>query len=537
MESKSMTKSFNTAGDCKPQIHYMVDITERLKKIRCMIDKGEYFTISRGRQYGKTTTLRNLKRFLGPGYLVASLDFQKIGNARFQTENLFSTAFTKLFAQSVRQQLQSEPEPVKESLRMLESTAQNSAYFGLLELFDCLSNICAECAKPVVLMIDEVDSATDNQVFLDFLAQLRAYYIDRDMTPTFQSVILAGVYDIKNLKRKIRPEEEHKRNSPWNIAANFDIDMSFSVTEIEKMLEEYEQCHHTGMHTAMIAGLLYDYTCGYPFLVSRLCQILDETIAGSPAFPDQASTWTREGVLEAVKIILSEKNTLFESLTNKLAVYPKLRELLYTALFSGERISYNPDNDMLDIAAMFGFIKNNQGIMTVANRIFETRLYNLFLSEDEVSSLIYAAGSMDKNQFIKDGHLNMDLVLKKFMASWGELYSFADQKFVEENGRKFFLLYLKPIINGVGNYYVESRTRDNGRTDIIVDYRGEQYIVEIKIWRGNEYENQGVKQLAGYLDAYNAKKGYLVSFSFNKNKIAGAREIQAGEKCILEVVV
>lgn len=110
-------------------------------------------------------------------------------------------------------------------------------------------------------------------------------------------------------------------------------------------------------------------------------------------------------------MILSEKNTLFESLTNKLDVYPKLRELLYTALFSGERISYNPYNDMIGIASMFGFVKNNQGVMVIANRIFETCLYNLFLSEDEVNSRIYAAGSMDKNQFIQNGNLNMDLII------------------------------------------------------------------------------------------------------------------------------
>ena len=63
-------------------------------------------------------------------------------------------------------------------------------------------------------MIDEVDSATNNQVFLDFLAQLRGYYINRSRFATFQSVILAGE--------------------------------------------------------------IYDYTSGYPHLVSRLCQLLDE---------------------------------------------------------------------------------------------------------------------------------------------------------------------------------------------------------------------------------------------------------------------
>ena len=72
-----------------------------------------------------------------------------------------------------------------------------------------------------------------NQVFLDFLSQLRAGYIDSDLEPTFKSVILAGVYDIKNLKHKLRNEDEHKYNSPWNIAADFNVDMRFSQKDID----------------------------------------------------------------------------------------------------------------------------------------------------------------------------------------------------------------------------------------------------------------------------------------------------------------
>ena len=78
--------------------------------------------------------------------------------------------------------------------------------FELVELFQALSNLCASVPKKIVLMIDEVDSATNNQVFLDFLAQLRGYYINRNRFATFQSVILAGVCDIRNLKRKMRPD-------------------------------------------------------------------------------------------------------------------------------------------------------------------------------------------------------------------------------------------------------------------------------------------------------------------------------------------
>ena len=46
------------------------------------------------------------------------------------------------------------------------------------------------------------------------------------MNYTFHSVILAGVYDIKNLKLKLRPDAEKKYNSPWNIAADFNVDMT-----------------------------------------------------------------------------------------------------------------------------------------------------------------------------------------------------------------------------------------------------------------------------------------------------------------------
>ena len=116
-------------------------------------------------------------------------------------------------------------------------------------LFDILSRICQTAKKPIVLIIDEVDSASNNQVFIDFLAQLRGYYLDRENRPIFHSVILAGVYDIKNLKLKIRSDEKHQYNSPWNISAKFNLDMSFSAAQIAVMLEETLEApahhHHT----------------------------------------------------------------------------------------------------------------------------------------------------------------------------------------------------------------------------------------------------------------------------------------------------
>ena len=72
---------------------------------------------------------------------------------------------------------------------------------------------------------------------------------------------------------------------------------------------------------------------------------------------------------------------------------------------------------------------------------------------------------------------------------------------------------------------------------MIIDYAGEQFIVELKIWHGNEYNERGEEQLAEYLEYYRQKKGYMVSFNFNKSKSVGIKEVRLGDKIIVEAVV
>ena len=529
-----MSKIFNTSAVCRPEIHYMVDLSDRLAQIKKMVDRGDYFTINRARQYGKTTMLRALGSFLAENYVVVSLDFQMMSQSDFEKESSFSEAF----AREVLEEIANIEEVSVEIITRLQRLADGKEGKGrLAELFQCLNAWCGQSKKPIVMLIDEVDSAQNNQVFLDFLAQLRGAYINRDKRPAFQSVILAGVYDVKNIKQRLRPDGEHRVNSPWNIAADFLLDMNFSVKDISGMLAEYESDYQTGMDIKEIAQFIYDYTSGYPFLVSRICKLMDERITGSEGYFDRKLVWTKEGVLEAVKILLIEKNTLFESITGKLADYPRLRELVYSLLFTGRKISYNPLSPSIEIAEMFGFIKNSRGDAVISNRIFETVLYNLFLSEEMLDSEEYRTALQERNQFIQNGHLNMKLILEKFVVHWGDLYSSADEKFIEDNARKFFLLYLKPIINGTGNYYIEAQTRDNKRTDVIIDYCKEQFVIEMKIWRGNAYHERGEKQLAEYLEYYHLNKGYMLSFSFNKKKQAGVKEIRIGNKVLIEAVV
>ncbi|MCD8129834.1 MAG: ATP-binding protein [Lachnospiraceae bacterium] len=554
-----MAKYFNVNGLCRPEKHYMVDLSSRLEQIKKMVDNGDYFTINRGRQYGKTTTLNALAEYLRSDYEVVSLDFQTMSTMSFEDEQAFVAAFSEELLDSVA----AFPEGIEEQfLEFVEGTARINS---LNSLFRVIKSWCGKMDRGVVLIIDEVDTATNNQVFLDFLAQLRAYYLKRPKAATFQSVILAGVYDIRNIRRKIRPEEEHKTNSPWNtrvsneengslltfddctrdqmaftpfdIAADFNVEMNFSASDIAGILREYEADYHTGMDIGDMSNRIYDYTTGYPYLATRLCKFMDEKIPGSEEFPAKADAWTKDGLVEAVKLLVNETNALFLSLKGKLEDYPKLRIVLYDLLFTGKPIPYTAMNDYIEIAAMFGFIRNEKGTAVIHNRIFETVLYNWFMSDEYMDSKLYDAGLQGKSQFITGGHLNVRRILERFVESFDDLYGDQDEAFLEEAGRRYFMLFLKPIINGEGNSYVEARTRNRERTDLVIDYHGEQFVIECKIWRGNAYHERGEQQLTDYLDYYHLKKGYMLSFNFNKKKQIGVREITLGDKVLVEAVV
>ncbi len=517
----------------------MVNLDTKLEEIKKLVDRGAYFTMNRARQYGKTTTLNALCHYLQKEYYTVLMDFQLFGEGEFADENTFALTFCEEFVRLFRLNKIEVSESVSSVLADLEHIIEHASQkFRLRKLFLKLQYLCAAVDKPIVLMVDEMDSAANNQVFLDFLSQLRGYYIQRNKQPTFQSVILAGVHDVKNLRRKIRSEEEHKVNSPWNIATDFKVDMSFSEDEIKGMLVEYEEDYHTGMDLEAMANMIYDYTSGYPFLVSKICKLLDEDVFGKMTFDTKRKVWTKAGFHEAIKMLLTENNTLFESLSGKLVSYPELNQMVRRLLFTGRAITFNIFESSIQVASMFGFVKNKNGTLVIANRIFETWLYNLYLSTAKMHAEdIYAASLRDKNQFIVEGHLNVRRILEKFVEHFHDLYGDSDEAFVEEEGRKYFLLYLRPIINGTGNYYIESRTRELKRTDVIIDYCGEQFIIEMKIWHGNEYNTRGEQQLMDYLDAYHQNRGYMLSFNFNKNKKIGVQEIVIGDKTLIEAVV
>jgi hypothetical protein len=338
---------------------------------------------------------------------------------------------------------------------------------------------------------------------------LRDKYLARNANKdiTFHSVILLGVYDVKNLKLKLLSDEERKFNSPWNIATEFEVEMSFNPKEISSMLIDYEKDYKTGMNIDEISNEIYSFTRGYPFLVSKICKIIHEKLEGN---------WTKKGIEDSVKILLEEKNTLFDDLIKNLENCQEIFNSIFAIVVEGKRLSYNPDAYEKEL--MFGILtKNKDNSLQVHNKIFEIRIYNYMIAkrgkkDGEILTYEY------RTKFVIDNKLNMELVLNKFQEVMCDEYREKDSKFIEREGRLLFLCFLKPIINGMGFYYVEAETRMDNRMDVIITYGNEEHIVELKIWHGENYEQNALEQLSSYLESKRKEMGYLVSFSFNKNK-------------------
>lgn len=497
-----MTKLFNTTGTCIPEKHFLVDISGKLKSIFQYIEKGNYFSINRPRQYGKTTTLFLLLRFLAdkPDYFPIKLSFEGMDPGQFENAKNFCLSFT----QKLQKFLMAKGHPPLAKWIEQHSTIDNFDQFDSM-----ISDFIIQVGKKVVLLIDEVDQSGNHPLFLSFLGLLRRKYLLRAEGDdiTFHSVILTGVHDVKNLKLKLRSPEEQQYNSPWNIATNFEVEMSFSTSEIESMLQGYKNERQVVLDSSNMAKQLYYYTSGHPFLVSMLCKTMDEKLM-------EADQWELPLLESAIQRLLQENNPNFESVIKNLENHENLYRLTHDCLIMGADLGFNYDHPETQLGVIYGIFKNDGGKLKIHNRIYEQRIYNYLISKIELTDF---QNHYSSQQFLKpDGTLNFEKILLKFQEFMREQYSDKDTSFLERNGRLVFLAFLKPIINGKGFDFKEVEISEERRLDVTVTYLNQKFVVELKLWRGPTAHQKGIEQLASYLERVGLTQGYLLIFDQTK---------------------
>lgn len=282
----------------------------------------------------------------------------------------------------------------------------------------------------------------------------------------------------ENLKLKLRPDEERKYNSPWNIAVDFPIDMSLSVPEISSMIREYEEEQEFTIAAEDVACEIRRYTSGYPFLVSLICLWMDERVSGELSLKD---CWTPRGVRAAAREILKGTNPLFDDMIKNLENNPKFRSFVEGILFHGNQIPYKVSNKEINLGVTFGIIGEKEGLCKISNIMFETYIYDHFIADQVIGKQVL---STSRTQFVdENGDLEMDAILEKFQ-------------------------------------------------DLMkAEYRRE-YIVELKLWSGPKKHEEGLRQLLNYMESRGQKKGWLLTFCFLKNREKRIEEYTRTENCL-----
>lgn len=521
-----MKKRFNITGVCYPEKHYMMDIQWKLDEILELIEYGEYFTINRPRQYGKSTILYFISEKLSQSaeYLPIALNFQGIDEKWHKSDEMFA----RMFIQELATFFEFSHPKIASFIQ-----GEETQIVDMNSLSKFVTRLVKITNKKLVLLIDEVDASSNYEPFLSFLGMLRTKFLARTKLhhSTFHSIILAGVHDVKSLKYKLRNQSDTQYNSPWNIAVDFKVDMSFNPREIAPMLVEYSQAESVDLDISSIADHLHYHTSGYPFLVSRLCKIIAEDIIPQK----DEKTWTLDDVEKSVQILLQENNTNFDSLIKNLENHQDLYDLVFRIVIDGASIGFNQYNPVIYKGILYGIFKRN-GKIRIHNRIYEQLIYDYMASKVEVN--LQVDDYNFENQFyLPNNQLDVEKILIKFQQFMREQYSEKDQAFLEREWRLIFLAFIKPIINGNGHDFKEPQISAEKRLDIVITFFQHKYIVELKRWNGEKLHQEGLDQLTDYLKRQTQDKGYLVIFEYRTPKTWRAETIQHQGKEIFGVWV
>ena len=187
-------RRFNRSGPVVAQDHYHTRPLDRidLAEVRELIDAQQYFVLHAPRQTGKTSALLALQDLLNAdgAYCCVYVNVEGAATAREDVEAAMRTVLNEL-AEAAQDTLGDD---------FLAETwpAVLAKGGGHSALRVTLTRWARACSKPLVLLIDEIDSLVGDSL-LAVLHQLRAgYHLKPKGFP--QSVVLCGVCDVHDYR-------------------------------------------------------------------------------------------------------------------------------------------------------------------------------------------------------------------------------------------------------------------------------------------------------------------------------------------------
>jgi len=515
-EATTRKKTFNTAGLCFPEKHYMVNPLKRMLEVEELIDQELYFTLHAPRQTGKTTYLHALARKLNAEgkYIALVVSFEEAGYRSIPVKEANDKLINGIYQFSLLQ-LPGEFRP--------ESPA-GKHYEGIK---DYLQNWATNQVNPIVLLIDEIDALLDD-VLISVLRQLRSGYQNR---PKYfpSSVVLIGLRDVREYKTKIRGNEQSMGTaSPFNIKSDSLLLKNFSRQEVHELLEQHTT--ETGqVFPGEVKEEILRLSGGQPWLTNALARQIVSRILGD----DYSKAITLDVVKEAKSQLILRRDTHLDSLIDKLKE-ERVKKIVQAIVNGDNIISDVLDDDIMYVRDL-GIVGQTDPL-EFANPIYAEIIPRIMAFPIQAT----IPREIQTPWFISpDGSLDMEKLLKEFQkfyrrnsGAWLDRYEY------KESAHHLLLMaFLQRVVNS-GGEITREMALGNGRIDLLVKFKKQEFALELKILRDKYTIEDGKEQLGRYLDRLGLKQGYLVIFDPGPAEWEDKlyyQEIPVGDKTIIMV--
>ncbi len=468
-------REFNTSGPNIPQQHYTIERTPLIKKGIELVEKSRYFTIWAPRQTGKSTYFMQLADKLTEfGYEVAHINFEN-----YKTASLESFLYTLTF-------------DIKKFFG-LDFTGESE----INKIFKLISEVND---KKCVLIIDEVEGINP-EYFGTFLHSIRNAYHSRE-SHCLKSVILVGVSNIVGVVSD--------NASPFNIADNLNVPY-FTDEEVLELLGQHET--ETGqLFDEKVKQKISEITANQPGLVNGFARQLAENN------PDKKQI-DYDDYLKVEDWYLTE--TIDKNFSNILNKAQEERNFVERLLFTDAKIPFEIDRPSIKLLHTNGLIKKSkEGFVTFWVPFYKKRLYKAFYpymngEQSQISRTIFI-----EEYFTETGDLKLEKLIENYK-KYVKRRGFNPHREKDENGNYksikeaaliySFETYIHAFVNELeGKIYREADT-GLGKSDMIINIRGQEFLIETKIYTSPSKFEKGKKQLAYYCKSLKQTKGiYLV---------------------------
>jgi hypothetical protein len=446
-----------------------------------LVQKERYFTLFAPRQSGKSTFFKMLgEQMKTEGYKVCYTNFEY-----FAKESQHD--FLKHLSRKMRE--------------FWEIAIDDSSFETIMTSVEQAKN------TKLILVVDEVEGI--NAAYLNtFLHTIRALYHTRD-SHCLKCVILVGVQNITGVMQGAV--------SPFNINEEMEVPY-FTNAEICELLEMHEiasaKLGKPQIFSEKVKERICYMTAGQPGLVNGFAGSLVKLFPDVPVFEYEHYVEIEENYV-AIKINKNVSNIVEKA--------KKYREFVEKLLFKETPFKYMVQDERIKELAVNGVI----GTDKQRNIIFPVPLYRKCLHAAFAAPLNGESEEIQKNieideYFTADGFLNIDKIIRDYQI-YAKRRGFRYFLEKDENGKRVglreaalvysFETYIQSFLMVLkGKSYLEPHVA-LGRSDLIVNIRGTEFVIEAKVFHNSTQIIDGKIQLAYYIKSLHLTKGVYLIFA------------------------